>query len=501
MRLGAIDAGSNALRAVVAELDDAGALQTVATKRVPVRLGHGAFTVGVLDAQTIDAAVAAFREFRAMFDEHGVDHDRGHYRAVATSALRNSRNRDIVLHRLYAEAGINAEIISGAEEARLIRKAVRHHYRSERAPTTILDLGGGSLEVNVRNVAAWSAASLPIGTVRLMETLNLTGAITEAEAALVRRYVTALLHTMIPDTAGRELMPAVACGGNAERYAKILGGDAKDHIEIEALEQLLPTVLAADVPQRMKAWGVAPDRAEVMGVAGLVLATAGRELRIDKLLVPHVGIRDALLLELAETLPTNKRDAADARAKAVLSAARMFAARVGHDLTHGEQVRALARALFDQLGSLHGLPAELGHVLEVAAVLHDVGEVLHGRSHHKHGEYMVQSARIPGLDTPHREMVATLVRCHRKSLPSERKHGAYGAMPADRQRQVRALLALLRVADALDTDHRQSVRSLTATRRNGTVKLALDVRPGTPPPPLRKTELFEQELGCKLELA
>src|ERR1041384_2550878 len=117
--LGAIDAGSNAIRMVVAELGP-GELIRVEAERVAVRLGHGAFTRGELDDAVIDEAVAAFVHFRERFDHHGV----AMYRAVGTSAVRNATNRDVLLHRLYHAAGIELEGIDGEEEARLVRKAV-----------------------------------------------------------------------------------------------------------------------------------------------------------------------------------------------------------------------------------------------------------------------------------------------------------------------------------------------------------------------------------------
>jgi len=119
--LGAIDAGSNAIRMVVAELGPSELIR-VEAERMPVRLGHGAFTRGELDDAVIDQAVAAFVHFRERFDHHGVMI----YRAVGTSAVRNATNRDVLLHRLYHEAGIELEVIDGEEEARLVRKSVVH---------------------------------------------------------------------------------------------------------------------------------------------------------------------------------------------------------------------------------------------------------------------------------------------------------------------------------------------------------------------------------------
>src|SRR5690242_11251399 len=164
-RLGAVDAGSNAIRVVIAELagPTSADLVRIEAERIPVRLGHNAFTQGTLDNATIDGAVAAFVHFRERFDALGV----GIYRAVATSAVRNASNRDVLLHRLYHEAGIELEVIEGEEEARLVRKATLQAFAlmfpGQPAPRTILDLGGGSLEVNLRAGAAWRGYSLPVG--------------------------------------------------------------------------------------------------------------------------------------------------------------------------------------------------------------------------------------------------------------------------------------------------------------------------------------------------
>jgi exopolyphosphatase/guanosine-5'-triphosphate,3'-diphosphate pyrophosphatase len=489
----AIDAGSNALRAVVAATAGPGELRILHSERVPVRLGRGAFTRGEFDGRTIDEAAATFARFRSLFEQHRVSR----FRAVTTSATRSAHNREILLHRIYHESGIDLEIIDGEEEARLVRRAMLHSFRDRLAPYLIIDLGGGSLEVNVRDADDWRAASLPVGTVRLAETFGLYGAITEEEAKMVRRYASTLLATVAPLSRAVALTPAAASGGNAEAWAKLFGKSDERGVpalEFADLEELLPRFLAAGVAERVERYKIGHDRAEVMGVAGLVLATVGQKLSLRRLLVPGVGIREGLLLDLAEDVaPGASRD------QLLLAEARTFAARVGHDLTHGEHVRRLARALFDQLGRQHGLPEELAVVLEVAALLHDVGEVVHRRGHHKHGEYMIRWGRIPGLDSPLREMVALLVRTHRKSLPDLKKHDLYANLPRARRGELRKLLALLRLADALDTDHRERITRLRVSPGPQRVDIALEVA-GTPADfttfALRKCDLFRSEFGC-----
>jgi exopolyphosphatase/guanosine-5'-triphosphate,3'-diphosphate pyrophosphatase len=496
--LGAIDAGTNAIRIVIADASAPQSLVAVERQRVPIRLGRGTFTRGEIDGDTVDEAVAAFARFRELFERHGVTR----YRAVATSAVRTAHNRDIFLHRVYHEAGIELEVIDGDEEARLVRKAVQHAFTGRVPPRLVLDLGGGSLELNHHDGRTWTDASLPIGTVRLLETFGLPGVIGPDEAGMVRRYAATLLQAFAPPTG---LAPAAACGGNAEALAKIFGdvdATGMPGFDLARLESALPDLLGADVDQRMARFGVSRDRAEVMGLAALVFATVGRALHIPRLVAPGVGIRDALLLDLAEGLAVEQAAAAAARGKALLTAAHTFAHRVGHDLTHGEQVRKLARSLFDQLTDVHQLPAELGVILEVAALLHDVGDVLNSRSHHKHSAYMILWGRIPGLDTPQRQMVAALARTHRKSPPDPRKHEEIAALGKAQRQQVRKLAALLRLADALDTEHRQSIDRVLVHRAGDTIALDLVLHPDEsaidPAPLRRKSALFEAEFGHRV---
>ena len=495
--LGAIDAGSNAIRMVIAELGPSELIR-IEAERLSVRLGHGAFTRGELDDEVIDLAVAAFVHFRERFDHHGVTI----YRAVGTSAIRTATNRDVLLHRLYHEAGIELEVIDGEEEARLVRKSVVQSLGpTATPPRAILDLGGGSLEVNLRYGASWRGYSLPVGTVRLLETFGLDGAIAEAEAGMVRRYTATLMHTIPRGATGNGL--AAATGGNAEALAKILGdgNPVTPSFDLAALEKALPQLVGATVEERMEQFGVKRDRAEVLGIAALVFATASRQLGIARLVAPGVGVREAVLLELAETAREEQAKAEGAHDKALLTAARAFANRVDHDTTHGEHVRQLARTLFHQLRDVHGLPDDRGVVLEVAALLHDVGEVVNVRGHHKHSEYMIRWARIPGLDDTSREMIALLARTHRKDAARARQLINESNLPKDQRAQLRRLSGLLRIADSLDSEHRSRVEQIVCTRMGDAIVLDLIVRDGPSRDDaqlLRKSDLLSEELGMAI---
>ena len=144
IHLAAIDAGSNAFRLIIARVRSTDDWEIIESVRAPVRLGHAAFTTGNFDRKILRDATEAFRQFRRLMDRHGVIA----YRAVATSAAREARNSQVLVERIRHQAKINLEIISGDEEARLVRVATLRALRNFEPPRFILDLGGGSLELN-----------------------------------------------------------------------------------------------------------------------------------------------------------------------------------------------------------------------------------------------------------------------------------------------------------------------------------------------------------------
>jgi exopolyphosphatase/guanosine-5'-triphosphate,3'-diphosphate pyrophosphatase len=132
-----------------------------------------------------------------------------------------------------------------------------------------------------------------------------------------------------------------------------------------------------------------------------------------------------------------------------LRLAREFAERCHCDRPHSEQVRTLALALFDQLGERLGATPEERALLETAALLHDVGQMVSYRRYHRHSYELIMHAERLHLSARDRLLVALICRYHRKRGP-KRKDPEYGALdPADRA-VVRRLSGILRVAEGLD---------------------------------------------------
>jgi exopolyphosphatase / guanosine-5'-triphosphate,3'-diphosphate pyrophosphatase len=504
VQLAAIDAGSNAIRLVIARATSPKHIQILDCERAAVRLGHNAFTRRVISGDTISRAARAFRQFRDRMDQYNV----GAYRAVATAAAREARNYRRLMDRVQRKAGIELEVISSEEEARLVCSAALWALGDRIQPRLIFDLGGGSLELNFyqRGVLE-QRIGLPLGTIRLMETFSIDGVIDEDNANRLRHHILALLHSAMPSPPRLSRSIAVACGGNAEALVRLAAGPMVERvptINTRLLRDQTWRMLALDVPGRMRVLRIRKDRAEVIGIAAIIFNTLAKWLDLRTMLVPGVGVREGILLDLvAEQYSVRTTSEEEkGRASELLASTRWFARRLDYNPQHAEQVARLALSLFDQLRPIHEMGADLRLVLEMAALLHDVGHFVSRKSHHRHGEYLIRNGEIPELRGWRRDMVAALVRYHNSKSEPQLEHASYAALDGQRRRQTRLLTSLLRIAEKLESEHAQRVAGVDVQisgRKAIFIVRALD---GTRLDLLgleRKSGLFEKEFQLKPE--
>lgn len=502
VHIAAIDAGSNAVRLSVARAYSALDIEPLHNERYTLRLGENVFLRHRFNEETLEKGVKAFAHFREVMDEFGVTR----YRAVGTSASREAQNRNALVRQVKRKSGIDLEVINGAEESRLGREAAIAALGPEAPPRCIIDLGGGSMEINIlRDHQVEQSAQLPVGTVRLMTTLDIPGVISPAQTEQVRRYVRALLESRLPSRPNLGDSITVALGGNAETLTNVAPGP-REHgvptLQVSLLRERLDGILKRDVRERMKAYAVRRDRADVMGIAAITFLTVSRYLNLRTLWVPGVGIREALIQEIARDAFSRKEPHRyTAAARQLLVGTRSFARRFEYDQRHAEHVRELAIILFDRLQPVHHLPPESRVLLEASALLHDVGHMISHRGHHKHGEYLVLNGDIPGLEGRDRAMVGAIVRYHNRKSEPAGHHPGYSALNNNERRMMRRLAAILRIAEALDHSHRQRVTDVGATFQSGAVGLQIQAS-GDATEDLRDAnhgaELFEKEFHVRL---
>ncbi|MEK6985466.1 MAG: Ppx/GppA phosphatase family protein [Candidatus Thermoplasmatota archaeon] len=474
LRVAVLDVGSNAIRAFACEFTSATSYRVLLSNRSPVRLGHSVFQEGAIAKTEMDEAVGVLAAFRLEAEALGIRH----IRAVATSAVREAANRAQFQRRAQKEASIELEAITGAEEARLIHLAVSMRIPLDK-PTLLMDLGGGSLEVTLVDGKGilWSE-SHPIGAVRLLEEFESCRGDAKKFTRLIQQTVEAF---RIPTAAtGRRASALAATGGNIEELARLLGangGDGVVEIKVDALEKIADDMARLDVPARIQKFGIRPDRADVIVPAAYVHIHIARLAGVKTIVIPKVGLKEGVAWDLLDSVAI-RTDQARRHTELVRDGALALGRRFQFEEPHGVQVARLALELFDRLKPLHGLGAEERDILAAAAILHDVGRFIGDRGHHKHSHYLIAASDIPGLGPRETELVAQVARYHRRSEPSV-EHEPFARLHVADRKRVEKLAALLRVADALDREHKGAVQELKVRRSKSRLTLTLVGAPGS----------------------
>jgi exopolyphosphatase/guanosine-5'-triphosphate,3'-diphosphate pyrophosphatase len=483
-RFAAIDVGSNALRLRIVEasapshapkdqlalLPDRDGLETwrdVATLRAPVRLGAEVFISGRLTPASIGQACDALRNFRAEMDRAKVDA----YRAIATSAVREAKNGATLVERARREAGVELETIEGIEEARLIQLAVTRRLPVTEERCLLVDVGGGSTELTLLDHGKTTfTMSLALGTVRMLEGyLKGVKTIDRKRERLLEEAIDRALGEVVPQLGKVDSL--VGTGGNVETLLELCPAKGRA-IDVQAARALFKKLCAMSNSERRDAYQLRPDRADTIVPATAIFLRIARKLELPTILAPGVGLSLGILEELVDKF-FHVWDAAG-EAERVLDACARLGRHYHYDEAHAKQVMRFASQLFDDLHTVHAFGERDRLLLRAAAILHDIGDFIHYGGHHKHSYYLIQHADIMGLTPEERAIVANIARYHRKG-PPDTSHPNYRDLSKEARGKVRGLAAILRIADALDREHKQKIESVRAAidRSAGHVTLFL----------------------------
>jgi exopolyphosphatase/guanosine-5'-triphosphate,3'-diphosphate pyrophosphatase len=455
----AIDVGANAVRLELARPLPDGSLEILHQERDPVRPGEGVFRTGVISKPVAERLLSTLRRYGALCRRH-----RARVRAVATSAVREARNRDEIVRRARIEAGIDLEVISGQEEARLICLGVLHGKPAQ-ARSLVIDIGGGSTEVasavGDRPIHLWSVA---IGSVRFTDLFGVSGKTGPKRLALMRSYAEEVFREVLPDRMAPPVRRALGSSGTINSVVSFAAAAGTGHATARQLSRAVEKLADLGIEERRQRFD--PQRAEIIVAGAVLLEAIVRHLHLESVTAVDHGLRDGLLLDLVRRVRSSPGD------HSLVDATVEMGRRFHFDEQHATQVTRLAVSLFDSLKSLHRLPESARSILEVAALLHDVGNAVSYQAHHKHSYYLIQNADLPGLTDRERELVARVARYHRRS-PPERGHVTMEGLSGSEFQMVRKLATVLRLADSFDRSHHQPVRRLSTVVRRRAVAVRL----------------------------
>jgi len=454
-RVAAIDVGSNALRMQIYERNAQGAITAIETVRRPVRLGQDVFNNGKILPISFNAAIDAMKEFGLLINKARVSQ----VGAVATSAVREASNGAAFVERVLRDTGIDVQVIDSSEEARLIITALLDRLNLAGLNVVHIEVGGGSVEVSlIEDGQIQFSLTHKLGAVRLMQLLSSCYDSQEKLNSILQEYTGITQKRLRHSLGAKKIDRFIATGGNIDSVVWLLGetgwgavdkNNGCQRIAPETLTQVINELTQHSFNERVEKLHLRPDRADVIVPAAQVYLSFAKMAKSPWLYVPGVGVRDGLSIELFRK---EEKSHQQQKYKQLISAVKSLGEKYEYDQTHAAIVTAYALQIFDALKDRRGLGPKERQLLEIAALLHDIGYFVGISRHHKHSYYLIAESDIVGLSPRDRIIVANIARYHRKSFPKE-QHENFRILYPKERKIITKLASLLRIADALDREH------------------------------------------------
>lgn len=475
----AIDIGTNSIHLIVVKVLEHGNFEIIDREKEVIRLGEGfSGDIKKITGDAMNRAVAALKRFKEIADSH-----QAVTRAVATSAVRESANKSEFIERVNNETGINIEVISGQEEARLIYLGVLRAVPIFNERTLVLDIGGGSTEfiLGVKGRIEFSR-SLKLGAVRLTHKFFPKYKISKSAVKACKEWVEGEIYHITNYVEKYGFNVCVGSSGTIQAAGSLIAANLRSDkvpgnilnnfdFTFEELTKIKDEVLSKKTESdRKKIKGMDSKRADIFPAGIIILHTVCKQLNVKQLTISEYALREGIVIDTLQNLNLDKHKPrlSDIKYESVLQLSK----NCNFDREHCYHVSKLALKIFDQLASLHGLGAREREYLEAASLLHDIGHHISHNKHHKHSNYIIRNSELMGFSENEINIIANVARYHRKSHPKN-KHSEFSSLPKESQKIVRILSSFLRIADSLDRTHFKKISDINAEVKNGFVELNL----------------------------
>jgi exopolyphosphatase/guanosine-5'-triphosphate,3'-diphosphate pyrophosphatase len=461
MRIAAIDIGTNSVHMIVVQVRPDLSFEVIDREKEMVRLGAGGLDGRSLTPTARTAGLQTLAKFKRLADSHKVDE----IVAAATSATREADNGGDFIGEVQRETGIKIRVISGTEEARLIHLAAGYGVDIGGTPAVVIDIGGGSVEITLGPATHLTQGqSFKLGVIRLTERFVKSDPLSERDERRLVKHINKELGSYVDGIAQRKFERVIGTSGTILSLGSLAlneeGGANPEElrnrrVSVKTMHRIRKRLSEVDLEARLHMPGLDPRRADIAVAGSILLDTILRRLNAQQLTLCDLALREGLVLDYIHRNTSRIRKVErypDVRRRSIVE----LGERCRYWPDHAQQVARLALALFDQTRAVHQLGDREREWLEYGALLHDIGVHISYEKHHRHSYYLIKNGDLRGFDPMEIEIIALIARYHRQAAP-KKSHDGYGTLKGGQRRMVRALSAMVRLAEGLDRSHSQAI--------------------------------------------
>ena len=482
-RIAAIDIGTNSFHLLVAAVDPKlRTFRIIQAEKATTRLGERDPETGELTAAAMQRGLETLRQFRDLAASHRVEQ----IVTAATSAVREAPNGRDFLQTILDDLGMEVDLVSGPEEARLIYLGVLSGMPFGDRPHLLLDIGGGSTELILADGRdARALTSTRVGAVRLQRDFVRDDPMPPQRRSFLQAFIQGSLEPAV-DKVRRRIKPGetpvlVATSGTAMAIGSLAASEEERpprklhgyRVTRQSLNQVVDRLITMTPAQRRELAPINVRRAEIIVPGALILQTTMKMLGVGEFVLSERALREGLIVDwmLRQGLLEDRFSfQSSIRQRTVLHQVQRFAV----NQSRAERVASHALSLYDATrGVMHDDSGEGRELLWAAAMLHTCGQHINISAYHKHTWYLIRHGELLGYSEAEHLMVAAIARYHRRSLPKKRHESWQLVATRDNRRCVHQMALLLRLAAALDRRPEPVISALRIHAVKGSLDLEI----------------------------
>lgn len=501
-----IEIGSTGVRLLVAEFTSDGNRNVLDRAEMPVSLGRDVFTTGIISRETQALCLHVLSRYKEQLTGWGIVPS--NTTVIATSAFREAKNKDPVMDKILSSTGFRVTVIDGIEENRLMYMAVTDILKKEDVKfgsedTVILEVGGGSTEMMLMKKGRMVGAhSLRLGTVRLESKMKSSAEPLTDVRSYIEEYTAETKGSIESEIDFSEVQRFIAVGSDATLVAINAGKPISTFlwsIDRAAFDSFVDEIQEYSVDECVARFKISYNDAQAMHVSLLIYKMFIHMTNVQTIIVPETNIRDGLIVN---KLGEPSEELKDEFFQQIKASAMSLLRKYHGDEEHAERVRWYSLKFYEALfgGTVDEDRSRL--LLELAAILHDIGIFIRMDEHNLHSEYIIRHSEIFGITHTENVILSIIAKYHRgKAQPQDNEQ--FQILSRSDRMKILKLTAILRVSDALDRGHGKTFEDFSVeingdsliVRTKGSKNIALERLALK-----EKDSLFESVFGYKLIL-
>lgn len=438
-----------------------------------IELGSDTYADGYISQESVDELCEILTGFAIKMKEYGTTD----YCAYATSAIREAKNNQMVLDLIRVKTSFDVKILSNSEHRFLMYKglAVKADYFEKivEKNTAIVDIGAGSIQISLMNNGKLTATqNIPIGALRVRERLKVLRYdmmhLERVMEEFIANELDAFRHYYLGD---KTIKNVIAIGDEIENLIQIAPElDIKDRINEKQLRTIFNKLLSRNPSDLAAEYKIPYERATLLLPAAMIYMVFLQQAKADLIWTPKMDLCDGMIVDEMEKRKrlTFQRDFEDDIRSSVLQIAKKYCCNKEHNIN----VTKFACQIFDKTKRIHGLKAKERLQLEIAATLHDCGKFINLSGAGNNSYAIIMTTEIMGISHKEREEIANIVKYNSMPFPDYRE--IRNEIGDCNYMTIAKLVAILRVANAMDRSHKQKASAYNVTVKDKKLIITID---------------------------